>query len=150
MASRSKKSPRFPTPDPALRVGEMEGLPTTMIVNRALKDYREKADFIFHVWVAVGFQSSDADLGLPTQKEMRALDSLEDALLAAIRKAGEGHYIGNTTWSGTREYHFYVDDPEAVDERLEKLAEAQRRPIQYEISEDEAWDHVAHFYDYTA
>lgn len=149
MAPRSKKSARFPDPDPAQRMGEMDGLPSTMMVNRALKNYAMKDEFPFHVWVAVGYQSNDDLRGLPSPKEVRSLESIEDAMLAAVRKAGLGHYIGSTRLNGVCEFNFYVDDPEAVDERLEKLAEAQHRPIQYEICEDAYWERVAYFFDYT-
>nr|WP_267908162.1 DUF695 domain-containing protein [Cerasicoccus arenae] len=126
----------------------MDGLPTVMIVNTALKGYAEADEFPYHVRIAVGYQSNDALLGLPTPKEIRTLESLEDSVLAAVRKAGTGHYIGNTSWNGVREYNFYVDEPEAVDARLEKLAEQQHRPIQYEIQEDPDWERVTFFFDY--
>lgn len=128
----------------------MDGLPTTMIVNKALKGYPDCEGFPYHVWVAVEYSSNDELQGLPTPKEERALDAFENALLAAIRKSAGGHYIGQTSWNCLREFNFYVDDPEPVDERLETLAEQQKRAIQYEISEDEAWNRVEYFFDYEA
>lgn len=126
----------------------MDGLPTEMVVNTALKDYPWMDEFSFHVWVAVEHRSADEFAGLPTPKELSALSNLEDALLAAIRKSGAGHYVGRTAWNGTTEFNFYAEDPEAVDERLEKLAEQQNRPISYEIVSDPAWQRVSFFFDY--
>ncbi|MGE9295350.1 MAG: DUF695 domain-containing protein [Puniceicoccales bacterium] len=130
------------------REGVIDGLPTEMIVNTALKGYDKRGDFPFHVWVAVGYRGTEETAGLPTPKETRSLEALEDTLLAAIRKAGEGHYIGQSSWNGTREFNFYVDDPELTDERLEALATPQKRPIHYEICEDPTWQRVEFFFDY--
>lgn len=130
------------------REGDMDGLPSLMIVNTALKGYAATDDFPYLVRVAIGYQSNDDCQGLPTPKEERTLSSIEDALLAAIRKGGAGHYIGNTSWNGVREFNFFVDDPDPVDERLEKLAEMQHRPVQYEIVEDPAWSQVEFYFDY--
>ncbi len=130
------------------REGMMDGLPSVMIVNTALKGYAATDDFPYHVCIAMGYKSTEAEQGLPTPKEERTLSSIEDALLAAIRKAAGGHYIGNTSWNGVREFNFYVDDPDTVDERLEKVAEQQHRPVQYEICEDPAWTRVEHYFDY--
>lgn len=145
--AKSRPDPRFPEPLPARREGELDGLPTEMIVNTALKDYAEREDFPFHVWVSIGFQANGS--GLPTDKEARGLETVEDAVLAAVRKAGAGHFIGRTTWNGTREFNFYVEDPEAADERLETLGAGQARPFVYEICEDPAWQRVDFFFDYT-
>jgi len=139
---------RFPEPEPAQRMGELDGLPTTMIVNKSLKGYPFKAEFPFHVWITVGYRSTDELAGLPTPKEERSLSALEDALLAAVRKAATGQYIGRTSWNGMREFNFYVDEPELVDERLEQWAEQQKRPVQYEITEDGDWQHVEFFFDF--
>lgn len=126
----------------------MDGLPSIMIVNKSLKGYPNREEFPYHVWVSVGYRSSDELQGLPTEKEARALDSIEDALLAAVRKSAGGHYIGQTTGNGVREFNFYVDDPEPVDIKLESIGEQQKRPIQYEICEDDAWNRVEYFFDY--
>jgi len=140
----------FPAPAPMRRVGEIDGLPSEMVVNTALKGYARRDAFPYHACIVAGFRAGDETAGLPGPKEARALDALENALLAAVRKAGQGHYVGQTTWNGSREFNFYVDDPEAVDERLEALASSQGRPIQYEICEDPAWQRVEFFFDYAS
>lgn len=145
--SRPKAKP-FPDPEPARREGALDGLPTTMIVNKSLKRYPRREEFPFHVWICVGYRSSDELAGLPTPREERTLAVLEDALLAAIRKAARGHYVGQTTWNGMREFNFFVDEPEAVDESLEQWADRQKRPVQVEIVEDEDWQRVEFFFDY--
>lgn len=144
----AKKKSRFPDPAPMRREGAMDGLPSVMIVNTALKGYAATDDFPYHVWVAMGYNSTEAEQGLPTPKEERTLSSIEDALLAAVRKGSSGHYIGHTSWNGVREFHFYVDDPDEVEERLAKVAEQQHRPVQLEINEDSAWAGVDYFFDY--
>lgn len=125
----------------------VEGLPAVMVVNRSLKGYSFCKDFPWCLRLAVAYRA-DAASGLPLAKEEGVLAAFEQNLFSLLKKNVNGHYAGHTSWRGTREFVFYLDEGSEAEEPLNLFAERQKRELEFELSRDPRWSLVAHYFDY--
>ena len=128
----------------------IDGLPSAMVVNTALKKYPYAADYPWNLRVSALFKAEKTS-GHPTEAEEKVLAGFEKSLFAAVKKAGTLHLLGHTSWSGSREWNFYLDDPAVVDAALAKWLNAQPewRHVEYEIAADSGWRNVEYYFDYS-
>lgn len=139
---------RYPQAEFARREGMLEDLPAVMLVNRSLKGYPFCKEFPWCLRLVVAYRA-DSTSGLPLPKEERALEAFEQNLFGLLRKNVNGHYIGHTSWRGSREFLFYVDEGGEAEDPLEAFADTQKRELEYALEEDARWTHATHYFDYT-
>lgn len=118
-----------------------------MIVNRALKGYPFRRDFPWCVRLAVAYRL-DTDTGLPLPKEEKLLEHFEQKMFSLFKKTVNGHYVGHTSWRGSREFLFYVDEGGDLEEPLQSFAETEKRELEFAIEKDEKWLQASHYFDY--
>jgi hypothetical protein len=139
---------RHPEDECALREGMIEGMYAIMTVNHALKNYRFKDEFPWHLWVDIDIENTGED-GLPDRAEAEILNGFEDELHRKLKEVCDILYIGRMTWNSRRELFYYLDDPEAAHETLQAaIAGEPEREFQYEMSKDSVWERVSFMYNY--
>lgn len=118
-----------------------------MVVNRSLKGYAYRKEFPWCLRLAIAY-AADSATGQPLPKEERMLEAFEQNLFGLLKKSVNGHYVGHTTWGGSREFVFYLDDGGEAEEPLEGFAQAQKRELELSLDEDVRWEQAAHYFDY--
>jgi hypothetical protein len=119
-----------------------DGQPLFATIDTSLRDGRLKSD---HPW----FLSISTPIlhptkyGLTTDDEASMLNDWEDALEKEFSGECRFVYVGRITWNGTRELLFYVDRPDSIVPKLEKLAQdGTRRQFNVRHERDEQWEEV--------
>lgn len=133
--------------DFATREGLIDGIYSTMLVNRALKNLSGRDTYAFHLRVFAAYTPT-GPRHLPSAAEVAQLDSIESALLDKVGTVTAAVYVGHTTWNGGREFNFYVEDPHAVDSVLDATLGKAPLPVEAEIVEDPDWLRVDFFFNY--
>ena len=116
-------------------------------VNQFFKNYKNKSDFPFSLWVTVETLEKN-DKGHPLDTEAVLFNSLEDALIANFIAKTSFCFIGRTTRDGYRELMFYVADKDKATEVMNEFIEEDtfKRKIEFAIDPDETWESVSGFY----
>jgi hypothetical protein len=139
---------RHPEPEYALREGMIKGMYGIMIVNHALKGYRFKDEFSWHLWLDIEIKNTGED-GLPDEEEAEILNGFEDKLYGKLKEVCDILHIGRMTWNSRRELFYYLNDPEAAHQTLQAIIAGEpKREFQYEMSRDSDWERVNFIYNY--
>ncbi|QHL88949.1 DUF695 domain-containing protein [Nibribacter ruber] len=139
---------RFPLEDfSILQANDRNGGLGFLMVNQSYKNYEFKKEYPWYLWVDIEVREKNAN-GHPTSNEATHLNNLEDEIDAELKKVCGRHYLGRTTFEGTRELLYYVDDPEKANAVLQKLASNPNsiRQFQFKIEEDKEWSKVAYLF----
>ena len=139
---------RHPEDEYALREGMIEGMYAVMTVNHALKNYRFKDEFPWHLWVDIEIENTVED-GLPDGAEAEILNGFEDEIHGKLKEVCDILHIGRMTWNSRRELFFYLNDPEAAHQTLQAISAGEsKREFQYEMSKDSEWARVNFMFNY--
>ncbi len=78
--------------------------------------------------------------GFPTEAEVEIVNGLQDKLIRALEKAGQGIFVGSRTSFGQKSLFFYLSDSREA-ERIagQVLAGFKSRPVGQDIREDPEW-----------
>lgn len=122
-------------------------MPAVMVVNRSLKGYAFRKEFPWCLRLVVAYRANTEN-GLPLPKEERVLEAFEQNLFGLLKKHVNGHYVGHTDWSGTREFVFHVDEGSEAEDPLNEFAERQKRELEFALGNDPRWELSTHYFDY--
>ncbi|MBA3539736.1 MAG: DUF695 domain-containing protein, partial [Deltaproteobacteria bacterium] len=111
--------------------GEIEGAPTVVLENRALKAINHLA---CDHQLTVDVEYDAMENGLPTKIEANALAELEDALTAAVPALV---FHSRETSAGARSLFYFA--PAAVEKKVAAWAKKQRRKLIYTFEADPDW-----------
>jgi len=119
--------------------GDHNGKPLIARVNRGLLPLAGDSRYQYRVGVAVPFNSVGQN-GLPSGEESWEVSEIEDLVAAELELHHESLFAIAITTGGMREFVFYTSDPQAVEKKLEALAQRIRsHQIQRVIQPDERW-----------
>jgi hypothetical protein len=90
----------------------------------------------------------DGSSGMPSAGESDAMRALEDRLVAALESARAGTLAFVTTYSGSRDWHFYVSAATDLGSLVnEALCDLPAAPIELQIEDDPQWAELANILD---
>lgn len=121
-----------------------------MIVNEALKDYKNKSEYPWLLFIEIFIKEKTVRNDLPTNAEAEILYAMEDKFTEVISSRVSYQFIGRVTNTGTRKLYFYLTDPQKVHEALQNIIESGKynREFEYNISKDPEWSKVDFFFNY--
>lgn len=78
--------------------------------------------------------------GFPSEEEVEMANQLQDQLIRALEKAGQGIFVGSQTSFGQKSFFFYLPDNREA-ERIsgQVLAGFKSRPVEQDIRKDPEW-----------
>lgn len=95
--------------------------------------------------ISVDFQTAN-ETGMPEAAESRALEQLEERLLAALEHDGSGVLVAVLTGGGGREFVFYVKDVPGLAARLAKVGRAtDDYALHCHVEPDPSWRFMRQF-----
>lgn len=115
--------------------------PAVVVVNSALRTFRERDVFQWHLRISITCISMGAN-GMPTGEECEALNHLEDSIAALVMAGNNAVFLARITARGQRALLYRVRDPDVADTELKVLTTApeQVREWSYEIQYDPSWE----------
>lgn len=85
--------------------------------------------------------------GLPDNNQLNDMREFEDSIVDALDKDRLGIFVYSYTYSGTREWHFYVSNIQLVGETINNaLASFPKLPIELQVEDDPQWDKLKSIY----
>ena len=78
--------------------------------------------------------------GFPDEKEINLANKLQDQLIRALEKPGQGIFVGSSTSLGKKTFFFYLNDsrdPERIAGQV--LAGFKSRKVEHELRKDPQW-----------
>lgn len=78
--------------------------------------------------------------GFPTEREIGIANRLQDQLIRALEKPGQGIFVGSSTSFGRKTFFFYLNDsrdPERITGQV--LAGFRSRKVEQEVRKDPQW-----------
>ena len=122
---------------------ECDGYPVVATIASNLRGYSQRN---VTPWF-LGFSTHLVDpdpRGLPKAGEAEELNRWEDQIEEQIKARSKSIFVGRVTWKGNRELLYYVDNPEQVLDRLQRLAdEGSTRPFAIRCELDAEWSNVS-------
>ena len=114
--------------------------PGIMTVNAALKDFKHKQVFAWHLMVTVLLADTVKD-NMPSRAEHELMIKFEDELDQIIRNQGNALFFASITQNGKRELHWRVYQPEVANDFLHDLIATEKHPRDFEftLEQDIAW-----------
>ena len=114
--------------------------PAVVVVNSALRLFKEREVFPWHLKVSIDCKFIGAN-GMPTADEVKALEILEDEISDVLQTGGNAIFLARTTWRGTRDLLYRVREPDAANAALQKLITegSQLREWEYLMEKDAEW-----------
>jgi hypothetical protein len=125
---------------------EEDGFPAFAIINKSLKDFKDRFSYHHGVFIGVMPLEYDED-GHPQGDEHDYLVQIEKDIIEGIEKEGETLHVGHTTLSMKREMIFYTKVPEKVEAFLQAFLPTINRDSNLDILEDPGWEEVEGFYE---
>lgn len=120
--------------------GDHDGKPMIVRFHSGYGKFKGVEGYEHQVGIAVPLNAPEPS-GLPSSAENRELDSVEDALCAALESGRESLLVAIITTSGMREFVFYTLAPEQVKAKFEQLRKnINSHKIQLMIQPDKEWD----------
>ncbi len=78
--------------------------------------------------------------GFPTEAEVEIVNELQDKLILALERKGEGVFVGSRTSIGRKALYFYLNSERPTEQKAWQLMKAFRaRPHDMDIRTDSAW-----------
>ena len=119
-----------------------DGLPLIMRMRSALPTEEIRRAFEHLAIIYLEFEPDDT--GLPSGPLVAELQDAEDRLESLIEGPGLGIQAASVTENGTREWHYYVSNQQALKPALQQaLANFKNFPISVEICDDPEWNGLA-------
>lgn len=128
-----------PTPHYTLISTSLDGDPAIVVVNSALRMFRERQAYCWHLRIRIDCEHVRDD-GLPTDEELPRLEAEEDRIMAGV-VCDNAMFLARITWRGHRDLLFRVRDPGETDRMLQHLIarDTQSREWDYRMEEDPEW-----------
>jgi hypothetical protein len=126
---------------------EVDGKLCFATINQYFKNYKNKGDFPFSLWVKVETRDKNNE-GHPVDEEAVLFNSLEDSLIETFISKTAFCYIGRTTRDGYRELMFYVTDKGKATEIMNEFVKKDtfKRRIEFTVDPDATWESVSGLY----
>jgi len=114
-------------------------------IDTSLGGRKDKASLPWLLSISTRLNNPTKD-GLTTDDEATALNGWEDALEKEFSGVCRFAYFGRVTWNGTRELLYYVDTPDAIVAKLNKLGgDPGRKAFSVRSERDEQWKKVSFY-----
>lgn len=115
--------------------------PAVVVVNSALRTFKERLSFQWHLRIRVDCEQQGEN-GMPTPEEVEALDRLEVSISIPLLTDQNAMFLARITARGQRVLLFRVRDPKAANEALQTLTSTPEplREWDYEMEQDSNWD----------
>ncbi len=124
-----------------------EGHALVATIDTSLRDGKAKADYPWFLSLSTPIVHPTRD-GLTTDDEATMLNAWEDSLEKEFSGECRFVYVGRVTWNGTRELLYYVDRPDSIVPKLEKLAQDDsKRHFSVRHERDEQWREVSAYFE---
>ena len=118
--------------------GHREGGPIFARFNTSFRDVADRSRYGIQIGVAIPLTEPDQH-GLPRQEEVKALDAIEDAVLAA--SAGNGTLVGVITTRSMREFVLYTGESDWIEPFHHSLQErVTTHEVQVMAQRDPEWN----------
>jgi uncharacterized protein (TIGR01619 family) len=118
---------------------EIDDWPASIMVNLGIKARAPVAGFDHRAFVILRFKQVREN-GLPTSSELDTLRPIEDAVEQCLA-SDDVLYVGRTTANGSRDFWFFVRDPEGWDARARAaLSELDQDRLETGTASDPAWE----------
>ena len=123
-----------------------EGLPAICVVNQSLANFEPKVVFGWHLSIVLNCEQL-AGSGMPTDEEKQILDQFGKELDQHLKAEGNALFLARVTWNGSRQLLYRVYDPEAANQYLARIieAESQVRDFEFCMESDDEWE-LARYY----
>lgn len=130
----------IPAPHFTLIETSKAGDPAIVVVNSALRDYRDRDILPWHLVLTIQCEFLGAN-GMPTSDEVKALDQLEDEISPRVVANQNAAFLARVTCQGRRELIYRVRDPKAADQILSDLVSKSDalREWEYRMEHDDTW-----------
>jgi hypothetical protein len=125
---------------------EVENFPASAIINSTLKDFEQKEQYSYAVFIAMVPDKFD-EVGHPTPDEYDYLNTVEKELIAYLESETRTVHVGHTTIYRARQIIFYTQDRELVESYLDYYLPTTERESGFEIENDPEWSNVSAFYE---
>lgn len=123
----------------AVARGTYEGRPVIVRLNKDAASLIGRPELSVRVAVAIPFQDPD-QRGFPARSELKALDSIEDAVDHALEENGEAVHVATITTAGMRELVFYTGDAKSALSKIDSIrASTASHEIQSMSVADSEW-----------
>jgi len=137
-SQRAISGQRFPKESIEILEGKVEGLPTLLVINNALKYYEFTKAFPYLFRLRLHLNNAGEN-GLP-QGNTDEIYGVEDVIYNELYKQERGHFLATETYNGERELFYYVDSIESVKNALAKLPEKlESCELSHELDFDPFW-----------
>jgi len=137
-SQRTISGQRFPKESIEILEGKVEGLPTLLVINNALKYYEFTKAFPYLFRLRLHLNNAGEN-GLP-QGNTDEIYGVEDVIYNELYKQERGHFLATETYNGERELFYYVDSIESVKNALAKLPEnLESCELSHELDFDPFW-----------
>ena len=135
-----KISVKLPQEDLSIIEFTQDELPGVLSVNAALKHFKDRMPFAWHLSVMVIYQDTVND-NMPSKSEQEKLVAFEEQLDKAFKKGGNALFLGNITHNGTKELIWRVYNPVIANDYLHDLIESEDHlhPFEFTLEQDTAW-----------
>jgi Family of unknown function (DUF695) len=119
-----------------------DGHPMFMTIDTGLRDGKAKVGHPWFLSISTPIKHPTRD-GLTNDAEAAELNDWEDGLEKEFSGECGYVYVGRVTWNGSRELLYYLDKPDSIVPKLEKLATGgSRREFHVESARDDTWGKV--------
>ena len=120
-------------------------LPGIAVVNSALRDFKSKIVFAWHLSLMLDFEDL-IENGMPSIHEREVIDPFGDHLDSMLKGPDldkpNALFLARITWNETRELIWRVFAPEPAHQSLQKLIskDASPRTFDYKMEHDPEWE----------
>ncbi|WP_445979088.1 DUF695 domain-containing protein [Stenotrophomonas muris] len=115
--------------------------PAVVVVNSALRNFKDLAAFPWHLRICIDCKIQDKN-GMPTTEETEALHKLEVSVATPLQATHNAIFLARITARKQRVLLYRVHDPEAANDILQTLSKEDTplREWEYEMEHDAAWE----------
>lgn len=115
--------------------------PAVVVVNSALRTFKDRDAFPWHLRVSVDCKLLGAN-GMPTTKEGNALNQLEDSITSTLQVDQNAIFLARITARGERVLLYRVRDPDIANDTLQTLLSTPKplREWDYQMKQDPDWE----------
>jgi len=114
--------------------------PAVVVVNSALRGFEHRDVYAWHLKMTIDCKYVERN-GMPTAREVAALEQLEDENFASILAEQNAVFLARVTCRGRRELMYRIHDPGPANEVLQKLVSQPNpsREWDYRMEYDPGW-----------
>ena len=138
---RPNSGEEFPKKDIVPMEGKIDGLPSLLILNKALDYYEFTPKFPYLLQLTLTLKDVGEN-GLP-YGNVDELYLIENIIYQEIFQEKNGHFIATKTYNGKREMFYYAKTKESIEKALDMLPiEYDSCDVQYSVDYDPFWVRV--------